>query len=99
MASHQSDFDAAKDTLGQKTEETKNYGADKTGQAQHHAQGMGEATKQKAVEAKDSTASAGQTAKNKASEATDNAGGMMQQAGDKLKEGWENTKNAVTGNN
>ncbi|KAL2620561.1 hypothetical protein R1flu_000766 [Riccia fluitans] len=98
MASRQSNFDAAKDTVGQKTEETKNYGADKTNQAQNHAQGMGEAAKQKAGEAKDSTASAGQTAKEKAADASNNAGNMMQQAGDKLKEGWENTKNAVTGN-
>ncbi|KAL3681352.1 hypothetical protein R1sor_024308 [Riccia sorocarpa] len=98
MASHQSNYDATKNTIGQKTEETKNYGADKTSQAQSHAQGMGEAAKQKAGEAKDSTASAGQTAKDKAGEATDSAGSMMQQAGEKIKEGWENTKNAVTGN-
>ncbi|KAL3681339.1 hypothetical protein R1sor_024295 [Riccia sorocarpa] len=110
MATHQSNYDAAKDTIGQKTEDTKNYGADKTNQAGEHAQGIGETAKAKAGEVKDSTVNAGQTAKDKtastgqaakdkAGEATGNAGSVVQQAGEKLKEGWESTKNTVTGNN
>ncbi|KAL3681356.1 hypothetical protein R1sor_024312 [Riccia sorocarpa] len=79
MASQQSIYQAAKDTIGQnKTEET-----DRTRDAQDHAPGMGEAAKQKAGEAKDSIASTGQAAKDKAGEVTNNAG-KMEPASDKL---------------
>ncbi|BBN13374.1 protein MpLEA-like38 [Marchantia polymorpha subsp. ruderalis] len=97
MSSNQ--MQSAKDSAAQTTEHTKQFGAEKTGQAQDHAQGMGQAAKDKANQAGQATSDATQTAKDKAVEAKDNTGNALQQAGEKVKETLTNAKDAVTGNN
>lgn len=77
MSSNQ--MQSAKDSAAKTTEHTKQFGAEKTGQAQDHAQGMGQAAKDKANQAGQATSDATQAAKDKAVEAKDNTGNALQQ--------------------
>lgn len=69
----------AKKTAGQTADQTKQFGEEKTGQAQQNAQGLGNTAQKKAGEAQQGTADAAQTAQTKAGEAKDGAGNAMQQ--------------------
>lgn len=67
------------DSAPHTTEQTKNLVPEKTVQAQAHAEGMGQAAKDKANQAGQATSDAAQTTKDKAAEAKDKAWHFVRQ--------------------
>ncbi|BBN13361.1 hypothetical protein MPTK1_6g02890 [Marchantia polymorpha subsp. ruderalis] len=79
-------MESAKDSAAHTTEQTKHFVAEKIGQAQAHAEGMGQAAKDKANQPGQATSDAAQTTKKTAAQGKYKAWHFVRQAGDKVME-------------